>query len=88
MIDKTSTKYNANDSIFIQSEDETIKINKRDLVYKRIHNHEHHYLPDFEDETDDYIALKCAKSGCLHGMLMSKGEKSFMSWLEKHRAKS
>jgi len=78
---------NSNSFIVIEGDGEQLKVNKRDLQWVRT-NHEHHYLPDFTDETDEYVALTCRKGGCIHGVLQRKEGKEFMDWLEGHRAKA
>jgi hypothetical protein len=84
MIDEARKSGN-NEYIVIEGETETLKIKKKDLVWQRTGDHEHHYLPDFTDETDSYIALKCVQSNCIHGRLVRKNDKKFMKWLETHR---
>lgn len=83
---KSNSKDNQDSSFYISTEGEYIKINKRDLVWNRTNDHEHHYLPDFSDETDEYVALSCAKPGCIHGLLHQKKGEEFMAWLNKRRA--
>lgn len=78
---------NQGGTIVIEGEGESFKISKRDLVFTKF-NHQHHYLPDFTDETDTYVALVCGKRHCPHGALYKKEGKEFMKWLEGHRAKS
>lgn len=77
---------NSNGYISISNGVESFNIKKSDLVWTRTGNHEHHYLPDFGDETEVYVALKCHKPGCIHGILHRKQGKDFMLWLEKSRA--
>lgn len=69
-------------------EGEYLKIPKRDLQWKSTGDHEHHYMPDFSDEEEDFIALTCAVKGCIHGILVRKEGKFFTGWLKKHRAKA
>lgn len=89
MVDSSSqNSHNSSGAIVIEGDSGQIKIPKRDLNWTSAGNHEHHYLPDFTDEWDKAIALKCAKPGCIHGIMHRKEGKEFMSWLEKHRAKS
>lgn len=77
---------NSSSVIVLQGADgELFKINKKDLVWDK-YNHKHHFVPDFTDETDDYVAVKCAK--CPVGRLMQKDGKDFMDWLDEHRAKA
>lgn len=88
-VDTESKKFNNQGSlIVIEGEGQQFKIDKRDLQWVRTGNHQHHYLPDFSDETDEYIALVCGVRGCIHGALFKKKGKRFMSWLEKHRAEA
>lgn len=68
-------------------EGENIKIDKRDMVWRRLGNCGHALVPDFTDETDTYIALVCAK-GCGWGTLMTKDDKKFMKWVEEARSTS
>lgn len=87
MVDfKNKNDDNSSGRIVISNNDETMVINKKDLVWNRVSSHEHHYLPDFTDETDTYIALTCAKGGCIHGRLQRKEGRDFIEWLNKHRA--
>lgn len=74
--------------LFINSGEESIKINKADLHFVKVGGHTHHYLPDFTDEWEAAIALKCAIRGCNHGMMHKKVGKEFMAWIEGHRAKA
>lgn len=78
---------NNQDIIVIDGADEQIKISKKDLVWQK-GDHDHHYLPDFSDETEDYIALKCAKPGCVFGALYRKDNQDFVNWVDTHRPKS
>lgn len=74
--------------IIIEGDDQQLKIPKRDLVFRSTGGHKHHYMPDFTDEWDKAIALKCAIPGCIHGRMYKKEGKEFMDWLETHRAKA
>lgn len=87
MVDNGGKKPDNSSRFYISNGEDTMIINKRDLVWQKM-NHDHHYLPDFSDETDVYVALKCAKSGCIHGVLQRKEGKEFMNWLEERRADS
>lgn len=88
MIDKSATNDdNSGKFIVISNGDDALFINKRDLVWHRT-NHEHHYLPDFTDEWDEAIALKCAKPGCPAGIMQRKEGEDFMRWLDEHRART
>lgn len=79
---------NNNDFPVMTDEGAFIKIPKRDLVFRSTGGHKHLYMPDFTDETDDYCACSCVKRGCVHGVLFRKDNKSFISWLDKHRDKA
>lgn len=79
---------NSNNYFVIEGEGEQLKINKRDLQFKSSGGHKHQYLPDFTDEWDGAVAVKCAVRGCIHGRMMRKEGKEFMDWLETHRAKA
>lgn len=89
-LDETSKgkQYSSRSVITIEGPDQVIQINKKDLVFKDTGDHEHLYVPDFTDETEDYIAIQCTKSGCIQGRLVRKDSKDFTKWLEKHRTKS
>lgn len=82
------SKQDNNGSYFIQGTDQVLQINKKDLVFKRTNDHTHHYLPDFSDETETYVAITCALPGCIHGKLVKKDGKQFTDWLDQHRVKS
>lgn len=88
MIDNSGPKTNNTDSIVLSGPDGAIIINKRDIRWQRTGGHKHHYLPDFSDETETYVALSCAVRGCPHGILMKKEGKDFADWLDTHRAKA
>lgn len=74
--------------IVIEGDGQQLKIDKRDMMWSKVGGHKHHYLPDFTDETEVYVALTCALRSCNHGMLHKKEGKPFMDWLEEHRAKA
>lgn len=88
-IDTEPNKSNNSDKfIVIEGDGQQVKINKKDMVWHRVGGHKHHYLPDFTDETDIYVALMCGVRGCPHGVLHRKEGKAFMGWLDKHRTKA
>ena len=74
--------------LVIEGEGQQLKIHKNDLKFVKVGGHKHQYMPDFTDEWDGAIALKCVVKSCPHGIMQPKKGKSFMSWLESHRAKS
>lgn len=78
------TKDNNNNFLFIGNNEETIKINRRDIKFTKLGGHTHHYKPDFTDEWDEAIALVCVQ--CSHGRMHPKKDKKFMDWLDEHRA--
>lgn len=89
MVDLKNKKDNNSGGYFvIEGEGQQVKINKRDLVFRNVNDHSHHYLPDFTDEWEKAIALVCAIPGCIHGKMMKKEGKEFMNWLDSHRTKS
>lgn len=89
-MDKSPKKSN-NDYIVIEGDGEQLKIKKSDMVWNRTGDHQHHYKPDFSDETDTYIAMQCTVANCVHGRLFKKDEtkmengQSFTEWLEISR---
>jgi hypothetical protein len=84
MIDEPGKSGN-NEYIVLEGEHETLKIKKRDMVWVHTGDHQHHYKPDFTDETADYIALTCVQPNCIHGRLIRKQGKDFIKWLETSR---
>lgn len=89
MVDEQKKNSHNSDRYFVFSNgEETTVINKRDLNFVSTGGHEHQYLPDFTDEWESAIAVKCAVRGCVHGRMMRKEGKEFMEWLEGHRAKA
>ena len=73
-----------NASIIIQGGDEQIKIQRDGLEWQTF-RHQHHYLPDFTDEDNSFVALTCVSGGCHHGALFRKKGKDFIKWLDTHR---
>jgi hypothetical protein len=57
-----------------QMEDRTVieSINKADLKPMYDTNHEHNFVKDPDDETNDYYAVICNVSNCNIGKLISK----------------
>jgi len=51
-----------------------LKIDKRDFKPENDPHHEHHYKPDYSDETEDYIAFTCVVGNCSTGRLMKKDD--------------
>lgn len=56
----------------VDTDGEYLKINKKDIqpLYKM--QHEHQYVKDETDETEEYYAIKCIVHGCPHGRLVAK----------------
>lgn len=48
------------------------RIDRRELKPLFDTNHEHHFVPDPEDQTDEYGAEMCDVSGCGLGRLVAK----------------
>lgn len=88
-IDKSKETTNNKDNyLVIEGEGTQLKINIKNLKWQNTGDHQHHYLPDFSDEWEQAVALKCVIPGCIHGVMQKKEGKFFLDWLDKHRAKS
>lgn len=48
------------------------RIDKSQLPSLNDFNHDHDFQPDYEDETDSYLAYICQKPGCGLGYLQAK----------------
>lgn len=87
-VDNHKSNSNNKGSFFINGGEKPVRINKSDLNFVKMGGHTHQYKPDFTDEWDDAIALKCTINGCGQGRMHPKQGKEFMDWLEERRAEA